>query len=270
MPIAGDFANFLWQSEAAGTNIGRRSDNGPNIARTHVDKFDRIYQLHRILSGRRTPIPLDSLKERLGCSKATAYRLIHVLEHCLGAPVERDDIVGGFRYLPSPDGRAFELPGLWFSAAELQALLAFQKLLQNLGPGLLDEHLSPLAARLDELLRHQRLGLSEAAKRIRILGIAARPTGEWFQIAAGGVLQRRQLSLRYHSRSRDELSERTVSPQRLTHYRDNWYLDAWDHKPRALRSFSIDRIRRAATLTTPAKDPTLPLPDLKSIPIDVD
>ena len=38
-----------------------------------VDKFDRIYQLHHILAGRRTPIPFEDLRERLGCSKATAY-----------------------------------------------------------------------------------------------------------------------------------------------------------------------------------------------------
>ncbi len=69
---------------------------------------------------------------------------------------------------------------------------------------------------------HKRLGLDEAGQRIRILGMAARPTGEWFQVAAAGVLQRRRLNIRYHSRSRDELTERTVSPQCLTHYGDYW------------------------------------------------
>ncbi|MFM9969936.1 MAG: helix-turn-helix transcriptional regulator [Burkholderiales bacterium] len=219
-----------------------------------MDKFDRIYQLHHILAGRRTAISLDALKEKLDCSKATVYRLIHVLEHYLSAPIQRDENLGGFRYLPAADGRAYELPGLWFSAAELQALLTFQRLLQNLGPGLLDEQLAPLSDRLNELMRHQRLGLAEAANRIRFLGMAARPTGEWFQVAAGGVLQRRQLLLRYHGRTRDQITERTVSPQRLTHYRDNWYLDAWDHQDRGLRTFAVDRIRHASTLPSAAKN----------------
>ena len=219
-----------------------------------MDKFDRIYQLHHILAGRRTPIPFEDLKERLGCSKATAYRLIHALEHYLGAPIERDGEAGGFRYRPDPDGRAFELPGLWFSAQELEALVVFERLLRSLEPGLLEEHLSPLAARLDELLRHKRLGLDEAGRRIRILGMAARQTGEWFRVAAEGVLQRRRLNIRYHSRSRDEITDRVVSPQRLTHYRDNWYLDAWDHFRKALRSFSVDRIRRAHALDEAARD----------------
>jgi predicted DNA-binding transcriptional regulator YafY len=219
-----------------------------------VDKFDRIYRLHHIFAARKTPITLEDLMERLECSKATVYRLIHALEHYLGAPIERDEELGGFRYRPTPDGRAFDLPGLWFSAQELQALVVFQRLLQTLEPGLLDEHLSPLAKRLDELLQHRRLGLSEAGRRIRILGMAARPLGEWFQMAASGVLQRRRLRIRYHSRSRDQVTERTVSPQRLTHYRDNWYLDAWDHLRNALRSFSVDRIRHAAELDETAQD----------------
>ncbi|MBI4291602.1 MAG: WYL domain-containing transcriptional regulator [Betaproteobacteria bacterium] len=219
-----------------------------------MDKFDRIYRLHHILAGRRTPISLEDLKERLECSKATAYRLINALEHYLGAPVERDGELGGFRYRKAADGRAFELPGLWFTAEELQALIVFQRLLGSLDSGLLEEHLSPLAARLDELLQHKRLGLGEAGQRIRILGMAARPTGEWFQAAAGGVLQRRQLRIRYHSRSRDQITERTVSPQRMTHYRDNWYLDAWDHLRKGLRSFSVDRIRHAVGLEEPARD----------------
>ena len=36
-----------------------------------------------------------------------------------------------------------------------------------------------------------------------------------------------------------------MSPQRVTHYRDNWYLDAWDHDREALRSFAVDRIAAA-------------------------
>jgi predicted DNA-binding transcriptional regulator YafY len=44
-----------------------------------------------------------------------------------------------------------------------------------------------------------------------------------------------------------------VSPQRLTHYRDNWYLDAWCHAANALRTFAVDRIRRAEPQAAPAR-----------------
>jgi predicted DNA-binding transcriptional regulator YafY len=132
----------------------------------------------------------------------------------------------------------FELPGLWFNAKELQALIVSDRLLESLEPGLLGEHLAPLSRRVRELLEHKRLGLSEAAQRVRVLSMAARPAGEWFHVLASATLQRRILHLIYHGRARDQVTERGVSPQRLVHYRDNWLLDGWCHTRKGLRSFS--------------------------------
>ena len=53
---------------------------------------------------------------------------------------------------------------------------------------------------------------------------------------------------------RYEATRRRVSPQRITHYRDNWYLDAWDHDREALRSFAVDRITQARLLDEAARD----------------
>jgi len=55
-------------------------------------------------------------------------------------------------------------------------------------------------------------------------------------------LQRRRLRLQHHHRETGRTSERTVSPQQLVHYRDNWYLDAWCHWRNDLRSFAVDAI----------------------------
>jgi predicted DNA-binding transcriptional regulator YafY len=219
-----------------------------------VDKFDRIYQLHHILAGRRTPIPLTDLMERLDCSKATVYRLIDAMRDYLGAPIVSDPELGGFRYAPDASGRAYELPGLWFSAQELQALVVFDRLLENLEPGLLSEHLAPFSKRLTELIRNKRVGLSEAAHRIHLVGIAARPATKWFHVLASATLQRHKLRFAYHSRGKDERTQRTVSPQRLTRYRDNWYLDAMDHGRKDLRSFAVDRISAAAELDETAEE----------------
>lgn len=45
-----------------------------------MDKFDRIFQLHAILSARRTPMPLEDLMARLECSRATLYRAVTALK----------------------------------------------------------------------------------------------------------------------------------------------------------------------------------------------
>ncbi len=219
-----------------------------------MDKFDRIYQLHRILDGRRVPASVAELMERLDCSRSNVFRLISLFKDHLSAPIEFNRELGGYRYAPTAVGRQYQLPGLWFSAKEIQALVVLQKLLSDLGPGLLEEHLAPLGRRLEELIQHKRLKLGQVASRIRLLSLAARPLGPEFDIVASATLQRRKLRFRYHSRSRDEVTNRAVSPQRLAHYRDNWYLDAWDEAKAALRSFSIDRIQAAVEFADTAQD----------------
>jgi predicted DNA-binding transcriptional regulator YafY len=135
--------------------------------RSDVDKFDRIFHLHAILSARRTPIPLEDLMARLECSKSTLHRTINALKDYLNAPVVFDANAGGYRYARQEQGgEAYELPGLWFTPRELQALAVMQRLLKDAGGGLLEEHLAPLARRLMELTKHQRLNLGEAASRL--------------------------------------------------------------------------------------------------------
>ena len=153
-----------------------------------MDKFDRIYELHKILRDRRTPISREDLMTRLGkCSEPTVYRLIRLLKDQLNAPIEWHEELSGYYYRRDAQGGAYELPGLWFNAGELQALIVFDRLLESLEPGLLGEHLAPFSRRVTELLEHKRLGLGEAARRIRILGMAARPAGPWFQIGRAHV-----------------------------------------------------------------------------------
>jgi proteasome accessory factor C len=215
-----------------------------------MDKFDRIYQLHHLLSGRRTALLLEEITSQLECSRATAYRLIDILRDYLGAPIER--VADGFRYAQISDHDIYELPGLWFSARELYALVTLQRLLTGLDPGLLEQHLAPLTRRLERLVQHKRLHLEEAGSRIRLVALGARPLGNSFHTVASATLQRNKLWVRYHSRSKDQLTERIVSPQRLVHYRDNWYLDSWDELREALRTFSIDRIVLATERLEPA------------------
>jgi proteasome accessory factor C len=222
-----------------------------------VDKFDRIFQLHSILANRRTPIDVDSLMARLECSRPTLFRIIATMKDHLNAPIEFDRERGGFMYRRASGEETYELPGLWFSPAELQSLAVMQRIVRDLGGGLLAEQMSAITKHLNQLVKHRRLNLGEAAARIRFPGVASRMAGEAFQIAASATLQRRKLWFEYHSRGSNRQSERTVSPQRLTHYREVWYLDAWDEESNELRTFSLDRLRRAKVL----EDTALDLPD---------
>jgi len=213
-----------------------------------MGKLERLYALHGLLDRRRTPVTLTEIVEKLECSPATAKRAIRELRTLLAAPLAYDASLGGYRY-DSVDGEPrFELPGLWLGADELTALVTLRELLNRLEPGLLNEALAPLARRLEEVLARRSLGLTEVARRVRILSQHARAPGPSFATVARAVLSRRMLTFGYTRRSDGQGGARRVSPQRLTRYRGCWYLDAWCHDRDALRSFALERISGARLL----------------------
>jgi predicted DNA-binding transcriptional regulator YafY len=127
-------------------------------------------------------------------------------------------------------------------------------LLSQVQPGLLDPLLRPLTKRIAGLLDLQHPGSDRLTARIQFLQAAGRQGAEYFPTVAGALAQRRQLRLRYFNRGDDSRSERAVSPQRLTYYRDNWYLDAWCHLRQGLRTFALDAIEEARALDDRALD----------------
>ena len=116
--------------------------------------MERIYQIDQILAGRKF-VPRKELQERLGVSWATLKRDLAYLKDRLNAPIIFDRDLGGYRFETQAQrpGPQYELPGLWFSAEEIHALLTMQHLLSNLDTGgLLGPQIKPLLARLAGLL----------------------------------------------------------------------------------------------------------------------
>ncbi|AKH20923.1 helix-turn-helix transcriptional regulator [Sedimenticola thiotaurini] len=212
-----------------------------------MDRFDRIFDLHKLLSNARYPVPRQRIEQELECSRATAKRIIEAMRLYLNAPIRYNRELNGYYYDPD-DGEMYELPGVWFNSSELHALLSAQQLLQNVQPGLLEQQLAPLKSRIESLLSAQGMGARSLSQRVRILRAASRPAGEQFQTISTALAQERQLRISYYQRNSDQTSQRTVSPQRLTYYRDNWYLDAWCHLREGLRTFALDAIENARLL----------------------
>jgi predicted DNA-binding transcriptional regulator YafY len=221
-----------------------------------MDRTERFYKIDQLLHERKS-VPFSELSASLGVSRATIKRDLEYMRSRLNAPIEWDRDARGYRYSQSNSHMPkFALPGLWFSAAEIHALLTMQQLLANLdGGGLLGPHIEPLLARLSGLLGSQESAHEEIRKRIRIIGMARRalPLAH-FALVGKALVERRRLHIIHYVRSRDETVEREISPQRLVHYRDNWYLDAWCHLRQEIRSFALDAIRHADSLDKRAKD----------------
>lgn len=222
---------------------------------------DRHHKLHDWLN--QGLCGFERALRELEVSPSTLQRDIAFLRDRVGMPIEWDRERRGW-VLRRVQGQQHELPGLWFSADEIHALLTMQHLLSNLDAGgLLGPHIEPLRRRLGEILGSGAPPRAEVARRIRVRTVGARRIAlPNFQSVGSALLRRQRLLLSYRTRSTHEDGleplppdePREVSPQRLVHYRDNWYLDAWCHRRRALRSFSLDAIERVQVLDVAAID----------------
>jgi predicted DNA-binding transcriptional regulator YafY len=222
-----------------------------------MDRTERFHLIDMMLAAPGI-VTFQDMLDRLEISRATLKRDLEYLRNRLNAPIVWDREMRGYRYLRADpaSGGQYELPGLWFSAEEIHALLTMQHLLAGLDAGgLLGPHIQPLMARLAALLGSGRHPAEEVRKRIRVVSVAARRMPlDHFASLGSALLRRRRLRVSYYAKSSDRTSERELSPQRLVHYRENWYLDAWCHLRGALRSFAVDGVRRAEIMETPARE----------------
>ena len=219
-----------------------------------MDRLERFYKIDQLLKERKV-VSFAVFSEVLGMSRASVKRDLEYMRSRFNAPIEYDRELKGYRFGRPRSGPRYELPGLWFNAAEVQALLTTMQLLDGLQPGLLDRQVSPLVERLRAILGGGDHSWEQIAKRIKIF-LPERREGKaaHFGVIAAALLKRLRLRIRHYNRKQDLETEREVSPQRLVHYRDNWYLDAYCHMREDLRSFAVDAIREAALKETPARE----------------
>ena len=222
-----------------------------------MGQTERLYKIKSQLDAGRC-LRKATLLAELDVSPATLKRDLAHLRDRMNAPLVFDRERNGWRLDPAAVrvSTQYELPGLWLSADEIHALLTMQHLLAHLDAGgLLGPHIAPLAERLQRMLGTGVQASTEVARRIRVQTVGARKVQlPHFQAVGTALLRRQRLQIDYHGRSRDETRERQVSPQRLIHYRDNWYLDAWCHLRKGLRSFALDAMRSARVLDKAAID----------------
>ncbi len=182
-----------------------------------------------------------------------------MLRDRLNAPIEFDRFSGGYRYGKPRVGPRFELPGLWFSADEILALMTMHQMLVSLDAGgLLGPHIKPLMERLNKALGSDAGNAQEVLKRVTLLPSQQRRVDlKWFELIGRALMTRRRLKIEYFTRYRNERSERELSPQRLVNYRGNWYLDAWCHRSEGVRMFSLDSITGAVLTDEKAREVSL-------------
>ena len=113
-----------------------------------MERTERFYKIQRLLTQRKV-VPRDTFLEELEVSRATFKRDLEYLRDRMNMPVIWDRELSGYRLDEnSSTAHLFQLPGLWFSAEEIHALITMEQLLERLQPGLLGPQVRPLRNRI--------------------------------------------------------------------------------------------------------------------------
>lgn len=218
--------------------------------------LQRLQRINFMIQARQC-VPLQDFLNELEVSKATFKRDLEYLRDRMGANIVYDRMMGGYRFDNNLTvGKKFEMPGLWFSEEEATALVLTQALLAGLDQGgLLGPHLEPLQNIIDGILGRSETTTKELRKRLKVFGMSARKSSiDSFEAVGHALLKRERLRITYYAKGVNETTERDISPQRLIYYRDNWYLDAYCHLRKGLRSFSMDGVQKAIPLNEKAEE----------------
>lgn len=221
-----------------------------------MDRSERFHKIEMLLAQRRTTSFMH-LQQELEVSRATLRRDLQFMRTRLHTPIEWSPDDGGYRLSePAQGEEPYHRTSLWFSSSEIHSLLMLDHLVRQIDPaGVLGTQVAPLERRLEALLDGAGDEAAQLRHRVRIVGMARRAVQpRHFQHVGTALVRRRRLRIDYLARSSGRESQREVSPLRLVHYRDNWYLDAWCHLREALRNFSVDAIRAVTLLDAPAKE----------------
>jgi predicted DNA-binding transcriptional regulator YafY len=211
-----------------------------------MSDMERLHRIKYMIQARKS-VPKQAFLDELEISDATFKRDLEYLRSRMNASIVYDRYSGGYQFENLQDAEKTELPGLWFTEKEATALVLMQHLLSSLDQGgLIGPHIEPLTAIIDGILGQSETTAKELRKRIKVLGMGSRKNSiENFAEIGAALLKRNRLDVAYYSKSKDELTQRIISPQRLIFYRENWYLDAYCHLRKELRSFAVDGIRKA-------------------------
>jgi predicted DNA-binding transcriptional regulator YafY len=225
-----------------------------------MSKVERVIKIIHLLQDRGS-VGKQEMLDKFEVAEPTFKRDIAFLRDQYGADIQYDRHERVYRLVDAGSapakaaGARQELPGLWFSQDELLALLSMSHLLEGLGTeSVLGKALGPLRQRIEKLIGRD-AAAGQIPRRLRLLSMAARRMpAEHFTKVVEATLNRRRLQITYKGRARGDQTERVISPQRVVHYRDNWYVDAYCHLRERLSTFSMDAIVAAHSTEGKAVD----------------
>lgn len=202
--------------------------------------LERMLRIHQAVQSGRYPNAV-SLAQELEVSSKSIHRDFEFMRDRLQLPLKFDHDRKGYYY----DGEVSSFPTLQITEGELFALLVAEKALQQYRGTTFEKPLmsafKKMAASLPDTVS---LNLAEWERTISFR-TSAEPilNLEVFDTLARATAQRQQLQLTYRKPGRRETELRLVDPYHLANINGEWYLFAWCHLRKDIRTFIPARIQ---------------------------
>ena len=203
--------------------------------------LERMMHIHKAIASGNFP-NASRLARELEVSTKSVHRDLEFMRDRLNLPLEFDVSRNGYSY--TEEVGAF--PTLQISEGELFALLVAEKALHQYRGTSFEKPLASAFKKMASSLPDTvSLNLAEWEQTISFR-MTAEPIVnlEVFDALARAVAGRRQLRLSYRKPGRRECEERVVDPYQLANVNGEWYLFAWCHLRKDLRTFVPARIQK--------------------------
>lgn len=185
----------------------------------------------------------NTLAADLEVTTKTIYRDIEFMRDRLGLPIEFDKLRNGYRY--TEEVGAF--PTFQITEGELFALIVAEKALQQYRGTNFEKPLLSAIKKMEQGLPDTiSLNLAEVEQTISFR-TTAEPVLDLaiFDTLAKATAARRQLELSYRKPGQRAPERRLVDPYHLANINGEWFLFAYDHGRKDVRTFAPARIAEA-------------------------
>ena len=200
--------------------------------------LERMLQIHQALAAEKFPNTV-SLARVLEVTSKTIQRDIDFMRDRLNLPLEFDRAHNGYRYT----GEVSAFPTMQITEGEIFALVVAEKALQQYRGTSFEKPLLSAIKKMEQSLPDTiSLNLADIEQTISFR-TRAEPILDLkiFDALAKAVAQRKQLQLQY--RKPGQKSEpRIVDPYHLANINGEWFLFAFDHARKDIRTFAPARI----------------------------
>lgn len=199
-----------------------------------------MLQIHQAIQSGTYPTAATLAAELEVCTKSI-YRDLEFMRDRLDLPLGFDAAKHGFYYT----GEVASFPSLQMTEGELVALVVAEKALQQYRGTNLEKPLLSAIQKLEQVLPDTiSLSLDGVGQSISFRTRAEPILNlEVFDALAKATAQRQQIELAYRKPGQSQAEARRVDPYHLANINGEWYLFAYDHLRKDVRTFVPARIQ---------------------------